>query len=334
MAKSKASTKTEFSDVRTVGIPRAFLYYRYGVMWKSFFEALDREVILTRPSDFEIFQKGDSLSVDECCLASKLFLGHVQDLLGRCDAIFVPCIDNMGRRHNFCTKFQALPDLTRNTFYRENIRVMSLLIDKQVSHTKPEERFIDLAERMGAGPKQARKAYKTALKAQQAYNASRTKEQEKRLEAILKQPKEKRPLAILFAGHPYVLHDPYIGSTVVDFLSHLGAEVLFSNFVNQEDAQKRARDFSKTLPWVINQEIIGSIALLEDKVDGIILASAFPCGPDSMTNDAITTVFSGKPILTLTVDGMSGTAGLETRIESFIDILNYQRKGGYLHAAH
>lgn len=84
------------------------------------------------------------------------------------------------------------------------------------------------------------------------------------------------------------------------------------------------------MPWIVNREIIGTILHLYDHLDGIILISAFPCGPDSMTNDAFIRCVKGKPILSLTVDAQSGTAGLETRIESFIDILRYQKRGGYL----
>ncbi len=58
-----------------------------------------------------------------------------------------------------------------------------------------------------------------------------------------------------------------------------------------------------------------------------MLVSAFPCGPDSMTDDAIVRCIQGKPIFNLTIDAQSGTAGLETRVESFIDILRYQKKG-------
>ena len=35
------------------------------------------------------------------------------------------------------------------------------------------------------------------------------------------------------------------------------------------------------------------------------------------------------PVLNLTLDAQSGTAGVETRIESFIDIIRYQKAGGY-----
>ena len=78
----------------------------------------------------------------------------------------------------------------------------------------------------------------------------------------------------------------------------------------------------------MNRELIGALLCLHEDIDGIVLVSAFPCGPDSMTNDAVTRCIKGKPMLSLTVDAQSGTAGLETRIESFIDILTYQREGG------
>ena len=83
---------------------------------------------------------------------------------------------------------------------------------------------------------------------------------------------------------------------------------------------------------MVNRELIGSILMLHDQVDGIVLMSAYPCGPDSMCDDAIERCIKGKPILTLTVDAQAGTAGVETRVESFVDILSYQKKGGYLNA--
>ena len=82
--------RAEFADVRSVGIPRALLYYRYGIAWRTFFEQLGREVVVDAPSDRATLETGDRLSVDECCLASKLFMGHVAALKDRCDAVFNP----------------------------------------------------------------------------------------------------------------------------------------------------------------------------------------------------------------------------------------------------
>ena len=54
--------------------------------------------------------------------------------------------------------------------------------------------------------------------------------------------------------------------------------------------------------------------------------SAFPCGPDSMTNDMLLRRVKDVPILTIILDNQSGSAGLETRLESFVDILNFRKE--------
>ena len=56
-----------------------------------------------------------------------------------------------------------------------------------------------------------------------------------------------------------------------------------------------------------------------------MLVSAFPCGPDSMTNEMLIRRIKGKPVLTLMLDTQSGTAGIETRLESFLDIIRFQK---------
>lgn len=326
--------RADLADVRRVGIPRALLYYRYGIMWRTFFEQLGREVVIDTPSDRGTLEVGDHLSVDECCLASKLFLGHVQALVDMdVDAVFIPSMMGYGRFEIFCTKFQALPDLARNAFEvaGKQIKVISLFIDEH--RDNPEDKaFIALGMRMGSTKKEAKQAYKVARKAQREYNDTMAREQEKIIKNISKMPSEERPLVILVAAHPYVSHDPFVGGVVEDALREQGAIVLFADETDRTKSLKRSYDFSHSIPWIVNRELIGSILLLHEHIDGLVLMSAYPCGPDSMTDDAIERCIKGKPILTLTVDAQGGTAGVETRVESFTDILSYQKKGGYLHA--
>ena len=59
-------------------------------------------------------------------------------------------------------------------------------------------------------------------------------------------------------------------------------------------------------------------------MDGVILLSAFPCGPDSMINELLTRRIKDVPILNLVLDAQSGTAGVETRLESFVDIIRFK----------
>ena len=330
MARHDGTRQPAYADIRRVGLPRALLYYRYGVLWQAFLEALGRDVVVSRPTDRAILERGDMRSADECCLASKLYIGHVDALLGACDAVFVPSMDNVGTFRTFCTKFASLPDLVANTFADEGLRVVSCRVDAKAK-LDMRSAFFQLALEFGADKSQAKRAVKQAWRAAEGAEAADVAAQERVLHERAETPEATRPLAILLAAHPYVAHDAYLGGAIVELLERLGVCVLFSDACERERAVAASERFSATMPWVVNREICGSIMLLSEHVDGIVLVSAFPCGPDSMTDDAIVRCMHGTPILNLTIDAQSGTAGLETRIESFVDILRYQKRGGYVH---
>lgn len=317
----------DLADVRSVGIPRALLWYRYGALWEEFFRSLGREVVLSGQTDKGVLAAGEARSVDECCLASKLYFGHAAQLVGACDALFVPAYANEGRLASFCTKFQSLPDLTACTLADEGVRTFGVFVDRVGERTSARKAFQDLAERFGARPKEAVEAWKAAAHAQQQREAA----QARRFADGLERARQGTGLSILLVAHAYVAHDPYVGGDIVRMLEDLGAHVVMADEADRQRAWKRSFEFSDTMPWAPNRELVGALLEALDAVDGVVLASAFPCGPDSMTNDAIARCVQGKPMLSLTIDAQSGTAGLETRVESFVDILSYRKKGGYLH---
>ena len=148
----------EYANVASVGLPRALLYYRYAALWQTFFAEIGRTTVVSRPTDRDILTRGDALSIDECCLASKAYLGHVDDLIGRCDALFVPSLANVGRRCGFCTKFQALPDLVANTFRGRDVRIASCLVDEVGEKSGMQDAFLSLGARFGVGARDAKHA--------------------------------------------------------------------------------------------------------------------------------------------------------------------------------
>ena len=75
--------------------------------------------------------------------------------------------------------------------------------------------------------------------------------------------------------------------------------------------------------------MLGAFAEYKTDVDGIILMSSFPCGPDSMVNEIIVRREKDIPILNLILDGQDALAGMETRLESFIDIIEFRKKHGH-----
>lgn len=304
-------------QIITIGLPRAMLYYRCRVLWKTYFEALGARVVTSPPTNREILESGTALAIDEACLSLKIYLGHVQALVGKCDFILVPRVSNFGRHRNMCTRFEALPDLTRSVFRTSGQKFLSYDLDALEKKTE-EAAFLAMGQSLGYSVRAVKKAYKQAKKAELAHHRAQVKAQE----ALLNEPGMK----ILVAAHSYVVEDPYVGRTVTSFLEKAGVKVLRADLTDRDAALEHSRELSGTCKWEMSREILGGVVAYEEAVDGIILLSAFPCGPDSMVNELIARRVKGVPLLNLVLDAQSGVAGVETRLESFIDIIRFKEK--------
>lgn len=311
-----------------IGIPKALYYYRYGTFWCAFFRALGCEVVLSPDTNKEFLTTGSKLSIDEGCLSLKIYLGHVQWLLDRCDLVFVPRIANFGWcdtgiKKICCPRFEALHDVVRNTFRDRADQILGCQIDyidvnKSIGTHTEESAFLSLGKALGQSRAKTVRAYHAARAADEKRRAQRAADQE----ALLRGSGTR----ILLAGHGYVLHDPFVGAPAQQILHRLGAATVCSDRLDRAACLKAGAALSPTVPWEVNREIFGAVELCRSRVDGIILMSAFPCGPDSMTNDMLLRRVKDVPILTIILDNQSGSAGLETRLESFVDILNFRKE--------
>ena len=300
----------------TVGLPRALLYYRYRVLWRAFFQGLGMETMVSAPTDRDILEQGTTLSIDEACLSLKIYLGHVAALVGKCDYILVPRVSNFGRHRSLCTRFESTPDLVRNVFRNERQKFLSYEVDEAMQKKDEEAAFLEMGKTLGCPPKAVKRAYRQAKRAELAAHRERVQKHE--------QLYKREGMKVLIAAHSYVAEDPYMGRAVTDYLKRVGVIPVRADIVDRDAALKRSTSLSPTCKWEINREILGGIAMHQNDVDGIILLSAFPCGPDAMVNELITRRVKGMPILNLVLDSQSGTAGVETRLESFIDIIRFK----------
>ena len=96
-----------------VGIPRALLYYQYYPMWRTFFEELGAEVVVSPPTTQAMLSSGSSRVVAETSLPVKIFFGHVMSMMGKCDYIFTPAVTSLGNKAYNCSKIIGLPDMTK-----------------------------------------------------------------------------------------------------------------------------------------------------------------------------------------------------------------------------
>ncbi len=300
-----------------VGIPKAFLYYRYRTLWETFFEALDTEVIVSPDTNKEILSRGTMLAIDETCLSSKIYLGHVDYLIGKCDKIFVPRISNFGKDGILCTKFEALYDIVRNTFRAQSPKLLDMNID--VRRSKGElKAFMHLGRKLDKGRAASFRAYTLAKLAERQTEADELRAQNELLAGS--------GLKVLVVGHAYNIYDKFVGEPVLRTLRELGTTPIIADIVNRRKARERSLELTDSLPWMYNRELVGAVREYADKVDGIILMSTFPCGPDSLVNEILIRRVHGKPILNLLLDSQEADAGIETRLESFIDIIRFKRE--------
>ncbi len=293
-----------------VGIPRAFLYYRHHTLWQNFFKNLDCEVIISPDTNKDIINIGKQYSIDESCLSSKIYMGHVAYLLDKCDYILVPRISDYGKSEKVCVKFNGLYDVVKNTF--PNAHILDYNIEQTTHHQELTE-FIKLGHLLNKHTPQIISAYRKAKKEERKQNQIAMQKQNQ----ILTSPN----LKILIVSHPYNIYDKYIGYPITKFLNDNHIDIIYADKLDKKIAIKYSKQLSDTLYWTYSKELIGAINYYKDHLDGIIFLTAFPCGPDSLVNELLIRKIKDIPITNLLVDESNAEAGLQTRLESFIDII-------------
>jgi predicted nucleotide-binding protein (sugar kinase/HSP70/actin superfamily) len=108
----------------------------------------------------------------------------------------------------------------------------------------------------------------------------------------------------------------------------MGAKVITSDSLPLDYLREKAMQLSEHIFWTFEKKLAGAaLHFLETReVDGIILVVAFECGPDSLVGELIELEARDKlPIMTLTVDEHTGEAGFLTRLEAFVDMIQWQK---------
>lgn len=293
-----------------VGIPKAFLYYRHNVLWKNFFESLGCEVVISPDTNKEILDLGKEYSIDESCLASKIYMGHVAYLSDKCDYLLVPRICDYGKGAKVCVKFNGIYDIVRNTF------LFVKVLDYNIEKTKHQTEFIGLF-------KLGLKFTKNPFKIINAYYKARIKERvnNNKLKVNQQIVARSKKTKILIIAHPYNIYDKYIGEPIVKYLKSMDVEVLYADRLDRKTAIANSYELSKGLYWSYSRELIGALSYYKDIVDGVLFITAFPCGPDSLVNELLIRKIKDIPMANILIDESTAEAGLHTRLESFVDII-------------
>jgi predicted nucleotide-binding protein (sugar kinase/HSP70/actin superfamily) len=132
-------------------------------------------------------------------------------------------------------------------------------------------------------------------------------------------------------GHPYNVYDRYISMDLLRKLVNRGVEARTIETVDEADINRHASRLQKPMFWNYGRMAYGAALHMAEsgEVDGFICLTSFGCGIDSFVNDLIERHIRrryGIPLITMTVDEHSGEAGFNTRLEAFIDMLQWRRQ--------
>ena len=287
-----------------IGIPKALYYYYFIMKWKYFFDYLNIEIV-TIDTTKEIITKGDSYASSGMCLSLKIFFGHIDYLKDKCDYILIPNINNFGTYNQMCSNFSSLYDLVNNLF---DVKILTYEIN-YLKHKNEKKGLIKIGRQLGFKTKLLKKAYKIACI---KYN-----KEQKQLIIDNMNKLNSGNKKILIVGHPYNLYDNYLGKIIIKNLEKYPLELIYSDLFNQDDLSFY---LSENIYWKYSKKTLSAIAYCQNKIDGIIFISTFPCGLDSLVNELVMRKIN-LPYLNLVIDDLDAITGIETRIESFIDII-------------
>lgn len=326
-----------------VGIPRSLAYYFYLPLWKTFISELGHKVIESPPTSRDILDRGVREAVNDACIPIKVYHGHAAYLADQCDFIFCPRLVSV-RKHGdfgtetFCPKFLGLPDMIRLALHS-----LPPLIDARIDLKQPKTGLADAANEIGGqlgnSPRQIKRALRCAQAAQQAFArlCRRGVLVPDALEAVSGNgvspqfPERRHDLTLAVIGYPYVLYDAYINAGLFKILQKEEVNVVTQDMLADRDIDRQAKSLPKSLFWYFsNRAVYGGLHFIKSgQVDGLIHVTAFACGPDSMV-DRLLEIEARRqgpiPYLPLAVDEHTGEAGIQTRVEAFLDMLRYQRR--------
>ncbi|RPJ80158.1 MAG: hypothetical protein EHM13_12490 [Acidobacteria bacterium] len=277
------------------------------------------------------------------------------------DGIMVPrvfAIENSPKRRFTCPKFMGLPDLARAVL-DGSPRLLDA--DLNVRERPVADTFVEIGRMLERSKKASLAAYGAAAEAQARFDAGRaggcdfsravaaalggnpgpagrrtetsppgTEDGEGAGVAPATGPEagslaEATTLVIATVGHPYLLSDRFLSFSLYERLERLGVRVVDAVSVQRDALEREAAKYAE-ISWSYEREILGAVShfMTRADVDGIVFLTSFACGTFPVVSEIVEREVrrrASKPVLYLIVDEMTGEAGIQTRLESFCDML-------------
>ncbi len=310
-----------------IGIPKGLLYFDYFPLWEGFFRNLGCEVIVSEPTNANIAKMGVKTTCDEVCYPVKVLHGHVLSLVNKVDRIFVPRVFSVQPGTCSCPKLIGLADMVRHAV-PESPPLIAPFVNLRLGPRGMYRALKEAATGITSNPIRIYHAYKAASRDFVAFQRNM---HAGRLATAMDiacsaAPELNRSIAVI--GHSYNLYDSHLNLNLINRLLALGYRVFTPEMLPDRTIAEANRSLRKPLFWSLGRRVLGAAIHYSERKDiaGLIQVTSFGCGLESLVADMSQRVAKqkGKPFMLLTMDEHTGEAGMQTRLEAFLDMLAFK----------
>ena len=313
-----------------IGFNRSFLVNTYYPLYTHFFSQIGyAPVIADKPSRVGIEQRNAAF-----CYPVELAHGFFHSLITAetpLDYIFLPHfksipLGNGNRSSQVCPLVQGETFYLQSTFRdrlkkleQKGTRILAPLLDLNQGLEKARKPLTKAAERMGVGRKEADRAFTIAVDRQKRCLVEMKTIGNQALAALEADPEK---IGMVIFSRPYngLVDEAHMGIPA-KFASRGVVAIPFDALPFEKETAKRH------MYWGMGEMILKAARLVKrhPQLFGTFITN-FSCGPDSFIIGYFRSIMGQKPSLTLELDSHTADAGLDTRIDAFLDIVSAFRQ--------
>ncbi len=314
---------------KTVGVNKSFLTNTYYPLYHHFFTHLGFPVLT--PDDVE--REGVDLKGAPFCYPAELSHGYLFNLLRKePDYLFLPqvkgvCLEEDSRQSITCPLSQGEPYYLstafkdHETFGKLSTRgnVLKPVVDFSGGYERAEDAFVTMAAGMGCAKNRARAAFRGAVNVQRKVGGEMRNEGLRFLRELEEQF-ERQGIVIFGRSYNAFTRDANMG--IPQKFSSRGMPVVPFSFLPFEGEESHPDMY-----WSSGRMILKGARFIRrhPQLFGCYITN-FSCGPDSFLLEYFRNIMGPKPFLILELDSHVADAGIETRIEAFLDIIRNYRE--------
>jgi predicted CoA-substrate-specific enzyme activase len=313
------------SDNRpTIGMNRSLLINTYFPFYNRLFAQLGFRLVLPDKINPEgIKQQGAAF-----CYPVGLAHGYCADLIAKDpDFFFLPHLRGLdssgGGISCTCVFVQGEPFYLRAAFPVLDKKRLIMIPPLNFSKGTVDNftAFEHLTKKLDVSRKEVKSALSDAIDEQKKFHSDIRRMGNEVLSAIDADPE---CLATVLFGRPYNSFTSIANKGIPEKFASRGVRIIPFDMLPYED---ETLDTDQNMYWGMGRMILqgASYVKKKEKMFGAYITN-FSCGPDSFLVGYFRDIMGRKPSLTLELDSHTADAGIETRIEAFLDIARYYRQ--------